>query len=143
MASINLIPNIPVIVGQGVVFGTAIYVVNKLILKPYSKLREHRDSLTTGSQSQAKSMFQEIETKSLEIKEKRTKALDDAVAIRTSHKDKASKEANSILEASKEKASNEITKLKEEITANFKDEAAKISSVANKISSEIFEAAIN
>ena len=113
MAAINLIPSIPVIVGQGLVFGTAIYVVNKLIVKPYSELRAVRDSLTTGSQDEAKSMFQEIEQKASEIKLKKDEAIAEAVAMRTKSKDEASAQANSIIGAAKDKAHNNIEKIRE------------------------------
>ena len=142
MAAINLIPSIPVIFGQGLVFGTAIYVVNKLIVKPYSELRAVRDSLTTGSQDEAKSMFQEIEQKASEIKSKKEEAIADAVVMRTKSKDEASAEASSIIGSAKDKAHNNIEKIRSEISEGLAGELSKVSSVVKEISDEIFEIAI-
>ncbi len=142
MAAINLVPSIPVIIGQGLVFGTAIYVVNKLIVKPYSELRVVRDSLTTGSQSEAKSMFKQIDDKATEIKTKRNAALDEAVAIRTSSKDAASKEAEAIIAEARAKADSQMDSIRAEISEGLTAELNKVSSVVKGISDEIFELAV-
>lgn len=143
MAAINLIPNIEVIVGQGVVFGATIYVVNKLIVKPYSELRAKRDSLTTGSQDDAKAMFKEVESKALEIKEKRAQALKSASDVRAQAKEKATASANEIIAEAKQKAGKEVEASKSAIRSNLKEELSKVNQIANNISSEIFRAAVN
>jgi F0F1-type ATP synthase membrane subunit b/b' len=142
MAAINLVPSIPVIVGQGLVFGTAIYVVNKLIVKPYSDLRAMRDSLTTGSQSEAKSMFKEIDDKAMEIKTKRNNALDEAVVIRTGSKESASKDAEAIIAEARAKADSQMDSIRAEISEGLTAELNKVSSVVKGISDEIFELAV-
>ena len=142
MAAINLIPNVSVIVGQGLVFGAAIYVVNSLIVKPYRELREKRDSLTTGSQSEAKSMLKEIDDKTAEIKESRSKALSEASAVRNEAREKASSSANGIITEAKSKAEAEMAKVRDEFSGNLSAELGKVPTVVNQISGEIFDAAV-
>ena len=142
MAGINLTPNLPVIISHAVVFGAAIAVVNRLILKPYSQLREKRDSLTTGSQEDAKIMFEQIDRKSAEIRIKRQQVAEHISVLRATSRKSATEEANFLIDSAKLKAAQEVAEAKKLIAQNISDEISKISKVADKISFEIFEAAL-
>ena len=92
MAGINLTPNIAVMVGQGLVFGAAIVVVNKYIMKPYAKLRKLRDNLTSGSKSHSDQLLSEVDLKLNELKRMNAEIEKEVNIYR---KSRSSQEANS------------------------------------------------
>jgi len=98
MAELNLVPNPTLLVVQGGVFLTNIWLINKLILKPYLKLKEARDRLTIGNQDATRSVHQEIELKSKTIKERLDKALDDARLTLNAARQEAEKQQEQMVE---------------------------------------------
>lgn len=141
--SIELIPKIPVILAQGAVFGASIYVVNKLIVKPYSLLREKREELTSGSEEQAKAMQVELSTKLEAIRTSKEKAFSDASDFRKSRRIEAINEAEKIISEAKDKASMKIGNLKVEIAENLSQELAKAPKTAEVLSDELYKAALS
>lgn len=142
MADINLVPDPQVIIGQGLAFGAAVYVVNKLILKPYLELRDRRALHTSGAKESSARMLEDIASKSLEIKETKSKIFGQINAQRAKYKEEATLQANEVIASARLAAENELKGFKKEIEQQLATERANVVTASKKICSEIFDSAL-
>lgn len=143
MAKLDLIPDVSIMLIQGAVFASALYVVKKNFVEPYLKLKDKRDSATTGQQSEAHKSIIECEEKTLIIEEKIKAALLEAKNIKQNIRETALKNQKSIVDQASKEAKEETAKISQKIKEELKTEKAKLSSVITDISNELYSKAIN
>ena len=143
MSQLSLIPNPTVIVVQAGIFLSNMFVVKKLILDPYLKVRAARDQSTGGSQEDA----QKIIATSRKLDEAITAKMREAQKIAASTREKIKTEANqnkaSIIAAAEDAAKKEQLNVEQAITANLNEERAKKDQIVQTLTTELVKLATN
>ena len=139
MAELNLVPNPTLLVVQGGMFLTNIWLINKLILRPYLKLKEARDRLTIGNQDATRSVREEIELKSKTIKERLDKALDDARLTLNAARQEAEKQQEQMVNLAQENLERDLEHFRTGLKITLLEERSKTAKVVEDISQEIYK----
>lgn len=129
-----MIPDPKVIVAQGAIFLTSVYVVKKLFVDPYLHLVQRRESLTTGSQNYAESLRKELAEKSKKIDLELKNAYQEASNLKA----KAKKAAVEQTESQVSKVSSEV---KDFIDGYRKEVASELSTEMSKVPGAVAELA--
>lgn len=143
MAELNLVPNPTLLVVQGGVFLANIWLIDKLILKPYLKLKDARDRLTVGNQDATRSIHQEIENKSKIIRERLDKALDAARLELNAARQEATKQQEQMVNMAQENLERDLDHFRTSLKITLLEERAKTSQVVEGVSSEIYKKLFN
>ena len=139
MGSLNLTPNPSVLLVQTGVLIANVVVVKKLLLDPYLKVYEKRQSMTKGSKNKASELIKHNEGALIDINKKiesaasgardhREKLYQEAVAKRETMIGKAESDAKSIIEDAKKR-----------VSAELQEEKNKIPQVVKKLSDELYQ----
>lgn len=143
MAELNLVPNPTLLVVQGGVFLANIWLIDKLILKPYLKLKEARDRLTVGNQDATRSIHQEIENKSKIIRERLDKALDAARLELNAARQEATKQQEQMVNLAQENLERDLDHFRTSLKITLLEERSKTSQVVEGVSTEIYKKLFN
>ena len=139
MATLNLTPNPIAVATQAVLFIANVFIVKKLMLEPYLKIRARRDALTVGSKDEAIKFV----ASTTELNAQITKRMQDAhssikvevEAIRA----KASSERAGLIGVAEKSAKESLTKLQASIVAALNDERQKMPAIAKAIAHQFAE----
>lgn len=142
-ASFNIIPNVPIMAVQAVIFLANIGIIKVLFLDPYLKLKDKRTAATTGSQDDAKKAAEECEVLSAQITKKIQQASDEANAIREEVRKKAIAEKSEIIGTAEKKAQAHISEVSERISSELAEQKAAIPQTVNNLTNELFDRALN
>lgn len=138
MSSLNLVPNPQLMVAQAVVFFANLYVVKRLMVEPFLKLKEKREEKTTGSDVLAKNMMFECERKESEIEKKTASFFLENNENRKKIKDEARKKQQQLLSQSREENEQKIISYTKELRDSYEQEKKKIGSAVNSLSEEFY-----
>lgn len=138
MSSLNLDPNSLVLATQLGVFLGAVVCVKKLMLEPYLKVKEKRDRLTIGNQSDADALLEKNEQIKKQIDEKIQGAYEMARVIKAESLKKAEDESSRIISVAENEVSSLAIELEKEITASLKEESQKIPQTVESLSAELY-----
>lgn len=111
---------------QIVIFLIAIYILNKLMFKPFLNLMDRRDKLTRGAIEEAK----ELEEKVVHIIEEYDAKLTEARAL-------AAQERNKIVQEGQSVANDIVNKAREETSALLHEAKQKLESESKEIKSKV------
>lgn len=143
MASLNLTPD-PVVLGvQAGIFLLNMYVVKKLILDPYMKLRTAQDAKTGGSQNEAQALLDKASEMDRIVGEKMRDAHKSAAAARESIKSTANAKRAELLAHAESKARAEQQEIHRAISSNLQEERAKKEQTIQQITNEFVQLATN
>lgn len=143
MAELNLIPNPTLLVVQSTVFLANVWIVNSFILKPYQKLKESRDKLTTGRQDESKAVRVEIANRLDAMKQQTSAAFEQARQMLSSAREQAAKRQAEILSAAHTEAEATLNQFRVALKSNLDQERAKAPQVVNELAGEVFKKLLN
>lgn len=142
MASLNLVPNPPVLAVQAVVFLTGLVVVKKLFVEPYMTLRDKREALTVGSKDEAQKLLQETDRISQEITAKLNAAIIDAKQAREKVRDAALTKRNAALSAAEGESKQLVQQVEAQIKQDLAAEKAKVPAIVKSLTDEVYKLAL-
>lgn len=141
MAHLNLTPD-PVVLGvQAGIFLTNMFVIKKLILEPYMKVRSARDAKTGGSQHDAEALLVKAEEMDRVIGEKMRDAHKAAATVREKIKSTATAKRAEILASAEATARKEQAEIQKSIASNLQEERSKKEQTIQQITSEFIQLA--
>ena len=141
MAHLNLTPD-PVVLGvQAGIFLANMYIVKKLMLDPYMKLRIARDAKTGGSQHDAQALLDKAADLDRIIGEKMRDAHRAAAQTREKIKSTATAKRAELLSSAETIARKEQHDLHLAINANLQEERSKKEQTIQQISAEFVQLA--
>ena len=143
MAELNLIPNPTLLVVQSTVFLANVWIVNSFILKPYQKLKESREKLTTGRQDESKAVRVEIANRLDAMKQQTSAAFEQARQMLSSAREQAAKRQAEILSAAHTEAEATLNQFRIALKSNLDQERAKAPQVVNELAGEVFKKLLN
>lgn len=135
-SSLNLSPD-PIVIGvQAGLFLANMYVVKKLMLDPYLKVRSAREAKTGGSQDDAQALLAKAAELDQAMTEKMRVAHKAASATRESIKSAAQAQRASTLAKAEAAAKKEQTEIQNAISANLAEERSKQQQTVGQITDE-------
>lgn len=141
MSSLNLTPD-PILMGvQAGIFLTNMYIVKKLMLDPYMKLRMARDAKTGGSQSAAQALLDKAANMDLVITEKMRDAHKSAATVREKIKSVATAKRTELLAQAETAAKKEQSEIQRAIATNLAEERSKKEQTIQQITAEFIQLA--
>ncbi len=142
MASLNLVPNPPVLAVQAVIFLTSLVVVKKLFVEPYLELRDKREKLTVGSKDQALRLLEETDRVSLDITSKLNAAITEAKQAREKIRDAAIEKRTSALSAAEGESRKFLAEVETQIKQDLAQEKAKVPAIVKSLTDEVYKLAL-
>ena len=142
MSTLNLHPNLPVMIVQAGLFFTNLYVVKKLMLVPYLKVREKRLALTIGTAEAAKDQNVKNEQAASNLSARIQNAVDQARANYQKALAEAQGERNQILTRAEQTAREQLKGIETQIAADLARERADIPKVLATLSDLAFKQVI-
>lgn len=143
MASLNLMPNPGVFLVQTGLFLANVFVVKKLMLDPYLKVKAKRDALTVGGKADASTLMLQNEKNMGYIKQR----VDEAFNLARQQSEKLSAEANKkrddILVHAEKDAKAFLAQAQQEISAELLREKAKIPAIVKDLTENLYQKTIH
>ncbi len=143
MAELNLIPNPTLLAVQTGIFLANVWIVNTLILKPYQKLKESREHLTTGKQDESKAVRAEIAVRLDDIKKQTSAAFEKARKMLGQAREQASSQQAEIVSKAHLAAQAELDQFRSALRSNLDQERAKAPQVVHGLAQEVFQKLLN
>lgn len=135
-SSLNLSPDLPLIGVQAGLFIANMYVVKKLMLEPYLKVREARERKTGGSQGDAEALLKQASELDQVITNKMREAHKSASATREQIKSAAASKRASIVSTAENTAKKEQAEIQAAIHQNLAEEKAKREQIVAQITED-------
>lgn len=142
MASLNLVPNPPVLVVQAGIFLANLAIIKKLYVDPYLTVRDRREKLTVGNREDATKALQQAEATQTRIAEVLTNAAETARKGKDSVRAVAIEKRNSVLSAAEAEAKAQVEAVERQIQSELAAEKAKIPGVVAQLTQEVYALAI-
>lgn len=139
MATLELIPKVPVLIVQAGVFLANIAVVKTLFVDPYLKLQDRRDAMTIGNQVGATKILGECEAISRNITSKLEAAYSEAAAAREVVRASTIAKKTQMLKTAETEARAYVDAIEKEIQQEVAREKQKIPAVVNSLTQEFYE----
>ena len=143
MSSLNLIPNPPVLAVQAGIFLVNCVIVKKFFVEPYLTVRDRRDRLTIGNKDEAIKALSKGEAIATEIASTISNAADQAKKERERLRNIAMEKRAGIVQAAEADARAAVDAIEKQIQADVLAEKAKIPSVVQALSKQVYELALN
>jgi F0F1-type ATP synthase membrane subunit b/b' len=139
MATLELIPKVPVLIVQTGVFLANIVVVKKLFVDPYLKLQDRRDAMTIGNQEGATKILAECETITRNVTTKLEAAYAEAAAAREVVRASTLTKKTEMLKAAEAEARAYVEAIEKDIQQEVAREKQKIPAIVNSLTQEFYE----
>ncbi len=139
MATLELIPKVPVLIVQTAVFLANIVVVKKLFVDPYLKLQDRREAMTIGKQEGATKILGECETISRNVTAKLEAAYAEAAAAREVVRSNTTLKKTQMLKTAATEARSYVEAIEKEIQQEVAREKQKIPAIVNLLTQEFYE----
>lgn len=138
MADLNLVPNPTVIAVQAGIFFTSLFVVKKLFLDPYTRLRERRLNATVGGKDAALNILKQNETDRQTINAQIASAIDRSRQVLADAKQKATDERQRLVSAAERDAKETLETIHRQLKDELSGERAKVPSTVKDLSGALF-----
>ena len=139
MARLELQPDFRMIVVQTGLFLANLYIVNKLFILPFLRLKNKRDEVTVGKRQAAKKQINEIEAIHQKIETRLSKALIESRRLREEKRNKALVKHKKIVSEARKDAEVHIRKIKEDIERVLQKEYSRIPEIVGELSERIYQ----
>ena len=139
MAGINLTPNVMVIIGQGFLYALAFGIVHRLIIKPYSKLRNRREEMIHGGTQDLSQIYAQIASRKKLMEESSQEVLSEVQSIRETSKEEALAAAKQEVKAAQEQADVQVAESCKKIAAHVAEQQSAFDSCAKELAHSLFE----
>lgn len=143
MASIELIPKLPVMAVQAGVFLANCLVVKKLFVDPYLKSRAERERQTLGSQSEATGLAAEAERIAEGISHRLETSATDNHQSREKLRTSALERRRVIVSAAETESRAYVESAAREIRADAQTERAKVPGIVSALVDQVYRAAVS
>lgn len=137
MSGLNLIPNPAIVLAEAGVFFANLIIAKRLIVNPYLKLKDARNSLTFGAENQAQTYTHEKQKAKVELEEARKTVRKELEAIRESVRKEAIQKREDILAKAHDNARQEISSASNELRTALAREQAKLEKESSQLAQEI------
>jgi F0F1-type ATP synthase membrane subunit b/b' len=134
VASLDLQPDIRLMLIQGGVFVANFFIVKHFLVSPYLALKKARAEETEGASSQAHSFLKEADELEKRIEASLMTAFDGAKIVREKAAKKAQQDCKKIISEAKKRSDEHVTQVTKEIHLALKQERQKIASEASLLS---------
>lgn len=138
MAGINLVPNPGVLGTLLAVFAVNYFIIKKLIVDTFLKLKEKRESMTSGSEDQAKSLLEENQRIESQIESKTRDALEEARMASQKIIQDATDRQNEIIKSAQSASQETLKGIRIRIQNELINERSKIPVVSEKVAGQIY-----
>lgn len=128
MASLDLQPDLRLMLVQAGVFATNLFVVKYFFISPYLALKNARSRQTEGAQKQAQTFSDEGDSIEKEIDKRLKEAFESAKTTRKIIQQKADQEYKSIVDQARKRADEHVLQVGTEIQLALKQERKKLAS---------------
>lgn len=142
MASLNLVPNPPVLAVQVVVFLAGLTIVKKLFVQPYMELRDKREKLTVGSKDEALKFLADSDRISQEITAKLNRTIDEAKKSRDQTREAALQKRSSVLAAAEAETKKLVADVETQVKQDLAAEKAKVPAIVKNLTEEVYKLAL-
>jgi len=139
MATLELIPKVPVLIVQTGVFLANIVVVKKLFVDPYLKLQDRRDAMTVGNQEGAAKILSECESITRNVTAKLETAYTELALVREQVRNSTLKKKTEILKLAETEARSYVEAIEKEIQEEVAREKQKIPAIVNSLTQEFYD----
>lgn len=137
MADFNLMPVPKVLIVQVGIFIANTFVVKKLVLDPYRRLKERRKALTERRQQQAQQRIQELTAKLEALRAQRQQKLSELAAWRRQQQEQDQQQRMQALQEAHAKSETKISAKKKAIKKEFDQEFANSINAVDYLSEQI------
>lgn len=141
MASVNdlLIPKPQVMAVQAVIFCAALVIIKKFIIDPYLKVRDKRESFTSGSKDQAKDLIKKSSDLDFKIESSLNKAREDSRQIKKEKYEAAIEQKEKIVSQADADAKATVGAMTENIKKQISEEKALIPAFVAQLTEQFYE----
>ena len=139
MADFSLVPDPKVLVVQVGLFAANYFVVKNLFVKPFVRVKNHRDSATSGNTEKFSEMLKQSQAKADELKTKVDSAIESAQSVRKEARATAEEQGQKIVSAAHADGKSKLEKMKSEIEEAFAQEVNKAKSISVELGNELFK----
>ena len=138
MSDLNLVPNPQLMLVQTVVFLSQVYVVKKLFIAPFLKLKALRSNATVGADTKSEELRKEITVLSEHVRAQLSKTQDEIKKLKETQKNEANKVRETDLTDAYKQMSELVSTSRKNIQVNLQEERKKIGGLADKFVEEIY-----
>lgn len=139
MATLELVPKIPVLLVQAGIFLANIVIVKQLFVAPFLKLKDRRDALTIGNQDVAVKILAECEALTKEIAAKLDAAYTNASITRESIRAASLVKKTEVIKGAEAEARAFVDSIETEIKREIESEKQKIPAIVNSLTQEFYQ----
>ncbi len=139
MASLNLVPNPPVLITQLIIFISNLFIIKKFFIQPYLELKKLRDASTKGKHEESLSISNRSKEIADEIEKKIFSTQSEALQIIKTKVNEGKSAREKISEEFKSKSESLIKEKSKVIDEEFKSAQREIESSIGKLTEEIYK----
>lgn len=138
MSELNLIPNPQLMLAQAVVFFTQVYVINRFLVVPFSKLKALRSSATDGADSKSEELAREIKLVSGEIQTLLSKTHEEIKKIKESGRLEAKKAREAEIAQAQKEMGDLVNEARKNVQKDLQEERQKIHSLSDRFADDLY-----
>lgn len=139
MSTLNLTPNPIAVATQALLFFANVYIVKKLMLEPYLKIRARRDALTVGSKDEATKLVASTAELNVQITKRMQEAHSSIKIEVDAIRAKTTTERATLIGAAEKSAKESLAKLQASIVTALNGERLKMPAIAKAIAHQFAE----
>lgn len=137
MADFNLVPVPRVLVVQMVIFLANTWLVKKLMIDPYLRLRAKRLDYTERKREQANQRFIEVERQLSELEARRQAKLNELAELRRQKQTQAQSQREEIIRTARQQADKEIRRTKDALNNEFQQAQSQLAEVGDQLGKQV------
>ena len=138
-AGINLSPDIPVILGQGFLFGLAYLIVKQWIMGPYYKLTARRHAVITGGDYDLKGVYLKIAERKKHIENATQDVYSRVQQLRAAKLNESLTQAKLAVAEAQESSDRELKAYVTELTQSLDKEMGNLEKIAEPLAGSLYQ----
>ncbi len=138
MSELSLIPNPQLMLVQAVVFMSQIYVVNRFLVVPFSKLKGLRETATVGADTKVEELKNEIRALTQQIETRLSETSEQIKSSKESVRMEAKKKREQYLIQAQKDVVEMANSTRQEVLLNLQEEIKKIDTLASKYADALY-----
>lgn len=142
MASLNLVPNPTVLAVQAGLFLVNCFVVKKLYVEPYLRVRDRREALTVGSKDEAVRALSESDALAQKIEARISAAMLEAKAERERIRQVALANRDTLVADATAESRRNVEAVERQIQQEVAGERLKIPQIVASLTAEVYKLAL-
>lgn len=143
MSTLNLTPNPIAVATQAIIFFTNLFIIKKLMLEPYLRRKDLRDSATVGSQASSRALAEASEKMTGELTHRIQKAHEGIKEQMDGLRKVSVARKQEVVGAAEKQAKDHVQQIHVEITKGLAEERAKLAASARLLAGQLLDKALN